>query len=78
MIISNMSAPYKSLYVIGANILYVLRSSDLVVNDPLELFDVFKTNNRNISLAYFNFGLDWLYMIGAIELTDSGNITLCN
>lgn len=73
-----MSAPYKSLYVIGANILYVLRSSDLVVNDPLELFDVFKTNNRNISLAYFNFGLDWLYMIGAIELTDSGNITLCN
>ena len=78
MIISNLSAPYKSLYVIGANILFVLRSLENMPVDPLELFEKFKISNENVSLAYFNFGLDWLYMVGAIELTESGDIKLCS
>jgi hypothetical protein len=78
MIISNLSAPYKSLYVIGANILTILQSNVKKTIDPLELFDEFKVTNQNISIAYFNFGLDWLYMTGSIELTELGDVKLCS
>lgn len=78
MIISDLSAPYKSLYVIGANIIFVLRSYELGFIDPLELYEKFKDTNEGISLAYFYFGLDWLYMIDAIELTESGDVKLCS
>lgn len=78
MIINNISVPYKSLYVIGANILSILQSNVENHIDPLDLFDKFKASNQKISLAYFNFGLDWLYMTGSIELTESGDVKLCN
>jgi hypothetical protein len=44
----------------------------------LELFYEFKVTNQNISIAYFNFGLDWLYMTGSIELTELGDVKLCS
>ncbi len=78
MIISHMSEPQKSLYVIGANILTAFKKADKKLIEPLELYEVFKGFNQNISLSYFYFGLDWLFMIDAIELDEFGNIKLCN
>ena len=77
MIIRNLSSPERSLYIAGANILSVLLSNIEGPIDPLELFETVKENN-DLSLSYFIFGLDWLYMIGSIELTEFGDIKVCN
>ena len=78
MIINNLSFPYKSLYVIGASIMVLLRTKTDEVVDPLELYELFKKDNSNISLSYFIYGLDWLYMVSLVSLTESGDITLCS
>ena len=77
MIIKNINDPKKSLYIIGSIIL-----KELIINkkhhDPLDLYNETVKSNPNLSISYFYFGLDWLYMINAVELTHSGNIKLCN
>ncbi len=82
MIIHDISEPQKSLYVIGASILSVLRESKEKSVDPIRLFDLFHNGNSNsnskVSLTYFYLGLDWLYLLNAIELDSFGNIKLCS
>ena len=78
MIINNLPSPYKSLYVIGASILLLLRDNKYKIVDPLELYELFKQENTKISLSYFIYGLDWLYMVGLVNLTESGDIALCS
>lgn len=78
MIIDNVSGPQKSLYVIGASILSVLRESTEKSIDPIRLFDRFHSSNSKVSLNYFYFGLDWLYLLNVIELDSFGNIKLCS
>ena len=78
MIISSSRTPKKSLYVIGANLISTLKEQQFVCISPLDLFDNYKETHGSISFAYFNFGLDWLFMLGVIELTKSGDIKLCN
>lgn len=78
MIINNLSSPYKSLYVIGANILILLKTNTVRTIDPLELYEAFKKQNPKISLSYFIYGLDWLYMADLVDLTESGDLVLCN
>lgn len=78
MIINNISSPDKSLYVIGAGILVVLKSKNKSICDPAELFDSYKNINEKISISYFFYALDWLYIVGLVELTKHGDIKLCN
>jgi len=78
MIINDVSEPQKSLYVIGAAILDVLRDSYKKPIDPIRLFDLFHSRNNKVSISYFYFGLDWLYLLNAIELDSFGNIKLCS
>ncbi|RDL44976.1 hypothetical protein DN730_04990 [Marinomonas piezotolerans] len=77
MIIDDVSEPQKSLYVIGASIILVLRESNEKSVDPIRLFDLFHNRTNKISLTYFYLGLDWLYLLNAIELDSFGNIKLC-
>lgn len=76
MIIINTSSPNKSLYVIGAYILKELPKNKFI--DPLELYTALKTSKPNISINYFYFALDWLFIIDLISLTEEGDIKLCN
>lgn len=78
MIINEVSEPQKSLYVIGADILAVLRGASDKSIDPIMLFDLFQRRSNKVSIAYFYFGLDWLYLLNAIELDNVGNIRLCS
>ena len=78
MIINDVSEPQKSLYVIGADILAVLRDSSDKPIDPIRLFDLFHSSANKVSITYFYFGLDWLYLLDVIELDSFGNIKLCN
>jgi hypothetical protein len=78
MIIDDVSEPQKSLYVIGADILAELRDSSDKSIDPIRLFDLFNSRTNKVSITYFYFGLDWLYLLDAIELDGFGNIKLCS
>lgn len=78
MIINDVSEPQKSLYVIGAAILSALRESNEKSVDPIRLFDLFHNSTNKVSLTYFYLGLDWLYLLNAIELDNFGNIKLCS
>ncbi|MFQ2290598.1 ABC-three component system middle component 6 [Aeromonas enteropelogenes] len=78
MIISNVSSPERSLYVIGANIISLLSSGKHNAIDPLSLYEEFRKKYPEISLSYVLLGLDWLYIIGVIKSTPAGDIELCN
>lgn len=78
MIIYDVSEPKKSLYVIGATILSVLRDSHENSIDPISLFEQLHYRDDKVSLTYFYYGLDWLYLIDSIEMDCSGNIKLCS
>lgn len=78
MILSNISSPEKSLYVIGANIISLLTMEKHYFVDPMELYEKYKRQHPDISLSYVMFGLDWLFIIGAIKLTSTGDIELCS
>ena len=78
MIINDVSEPQKSVYVIGADILAALRDSSDKSIDPIRLFDLFNSRTNKVSITYFYFGLDWLYLLDVIELDGFGNVKLCS
>lgn len=77
MIISGFSTPDKSLYFIGANIISTLKRNSSSAVDPLILF--YELNeNFDLSMSYFVYSLDWLYIVGVLDLDDKGDIFLCD
>lgn len=78
MIITDFSEPQKSLYIIGANIISILNDSNGRSIDPIKLFKLFHECSSKVSIEYFYFGLDWLYLIDAVDMDSFGNIKLCS
>jgi hypothetical protein len=69
MIIPRGIQPEKSLYVIGASIISVLRGYDNKEIELDTLFSLFrKEYPRQISFSYFIYALDWLFLMGLIEV----------
>lgn len=77
MIIQNTSSPLKSLYIVGGRVLMVLKSSEFGTMSPLALFERYQGRFERVSFAYILYALDWLYVIGSIDLTKQGDISLC-
>ncbi len=67
--------PQDSLYVIGAELLKILKD-----NKPkytlFELYNIF-IETRSIELKQFILTLDWLFLINAVNITDDGFISIC-
>ncbi|WP_412034471.1 ABC-three component system middle component 6 [Vibrio sp. Vb1980] len=78
MIISNSQSQKLSLIVIGANILAILSSEKNNNACPLSVFDLYIEKFNDITFTYFSYGLDWLFICGAIEIDNDGNIIKCN
>ena len=78
MIIQNTSSPLKSLYIIGGRVLMVLKSSEFGTMSPLALVEKYQEKFERVSFAYILYALDWLYITGSVELTEQGDISLCN
>lgn len=78
MILKNSQSPSKSLYVIGGQILKLLKSHNFASMSPLLLYELYNKEFESISYAYLIYGLDWLFIAGYIKLSDSGDILLCN
>lgn len=75
MIITQDLKPDSQLYTIGASILEGLRS---VSCQTIEAFDLYELVNKIVplSLNTFFLGLDWLFLLGAVEERD-GLILRC-
>lgn len=78
MIVSSFQSPSKSLFFIGGNILNVIHSYQFDAIDPLILFRKYSDFYDKLSFSYLMYGLDWLFMIGAIDMNENGDIKLCN
>lgn len=75
MLVSKDINPQKSIYFLGAKIIEVIIKKDNNFNDLIDLFNELSIYNK-ISFHLFTLTIDWLYLIGLIELDDEGNI-LC-
>ena len=78
MILSNLQTPQKSLYLIGANILTLMNEHQFDAIAPLHLFTKYNSTFQDVSFAYFCLGLDWLHLLGTVELNETGDLSQCN
>lgn len=76
MIISKDTNPEKDLYYLGAKIIEELASTDSDEVDYIELLHKIKSKIQ-LSNNLYALSLDWLYLIGAIDLSNKGNIRKC-
>lgn len=76
MIISKHINPERDLYYLGAKTIGIIDSLD---ESEIDFFTVFSEFNKNekVSINLFILTLDWLYMIGAINMTEENLIKKC-
>ena len=76
MIISKDINPERDFYYLGAKVIEVISSTE---SKKVNFFDVFEQLNTSerISINLFTLTLDWLYLIGAINKSEKGNIVKC-
>jgi len=75
MLILTERNPETSLYYLGSEILRILSEQD----SDLYLSEIYKLISKKniIGLNRVILSLDWLYMIGLVEESNEGKITLC-
>lgn len=76
--IINSQYPNKSLYLLGGNVLAILKDN---LHNRLSLdylHDKYELRYGDISFPYFIYALDWLYIINAIDLDENGSIFCVN
>jgi len=74
MILTNEINPNQSLYVIGGEIIRLLKQESTKIVDVFILYDKFtETYTKNISLNFFIYALDWLFLINVIEFDERTN-----
>lgn len=77
MIVSNNINPKLDLYYVGALALKHMDNS-YESFDTIELYEKIKENESEIKFRLFFLSLDWLFVLGAIELVDNGFIKKCS
>ena len=75
MIISRDINPKNQLYRTGAVILSVFSQCKQEKLESIYLFDEIN-KDYEMSISVYSLGLDWLYIIGAVEL-DNGKLLKC-
>lgn len=81
LIINQHSPPEKSLFYIGARILESLNRSMFPVTDVLSGYRRLQDSTGpgiRISFAYYLLALDWLFLLGKVDITESGDIIKCS
>ncbi len=81
MIVDEHARPEKSPYFIGAQILNVLGRHDREWLSPSIVFEHVRYIVPVVgsgSYAHFLIGLDWLFLVGAIEANPKGEIRRCS
>lgn len=67
--------PEKSLYFLGSHLLSIIDST----NTTLTVMELYEQVDSGLELGLNRFllTLDWLYMLGAIKLTEENGISIC-
>ena len=78
MILPDYIEPQYCLYNTGANLLKTM------MNEPYGIFDMdalyYKFSDESggeFPYAQYIYSLNWLYLLGLVEITDSGDIKQC-
>jgi hypothetical protein len=76
MIISKDINPKRDFYYLGAKVIEILSKAE---GNRCDFFTVFETlkSSESISLKLFTLSLDWLFIIGAIDKPEKGDIIKC-
>lgn len=75
MIVDQDIKPEKQAYYLGSSILRVLQGQP---SESIDLLDLFEQVNQREKVSYhaFSMGMNWLYLIGAVDLSD-GRLSKC-
>jgi hypothetical protein len=76
MLLPKNTNPYFSIYYLGAIVLRELASINEKSVDFLRLYHQVSSHNK-VSVQSFTLTLDWLYLLGSIELNEKGGIVKC-
>jgi hypothetical protein len=76
VIVNKDTNPLNDLYYIGSLILKYLLKENIVSIEYTELMSSLKKENH-ISTNLLSLSLDWVYLLGAIDLDEKGNIKIC-
>jgi len=76
MILDQDIKPEKQAYYVGSVILQALKDLN---SEQIQLLNLFEQVNRREPVSYhaFSMAMNWLFLIGAIELAD-GRLNICS
>ncbi|HRB70561.1 MAG TPA: hypothetical protein PK776_01800 [Flavobacterium sp.] len=79
MLLPQDITPEKSLYVIGGRIIDTFNYINRAVIDIKILYSSYieKFKQEDLSFSYFLYALDWLYLIGFVEIYNNTKIKRC-
>lgn len=75
MLLPDNIHPERSIYYNGALVLQAIQEHGV-----LELLDLYKDvqSRKEISMPVFVLSLDWLFLLGLVNLTEQGFVELCS
>lgn len=73
--ILNEAQPDKSIYVVGAKLIKILARSA----DSFHAADLYSLCEKEMKIGFAQFllAIDWLYLVGIIELAPNGRLIKC-
>ena len=76
MIVSKDINPVRDVYYLGAKVIEILSTER---NNEVNFLDVYEKLiiEEKISINLYSLTLDWLYLVGAIDGYQQGNILKC-
>lgn len=77
MIVSKDTNPAKDLYYIGGLVLKYFTENSVKTIEYHDFITLFK-KEHNFSTNIVTLSLDWLYIIGYIDLNAEGDIAVCS
>lgn len=78
MLITHSPTPDTSPYCIGAYLLRKITNTNIGLYDSLTLYEEFtEESNMKIGFNHFLYALDWLFLLGLVELDSTGKILRC-
>ena len=78
MIVDRDIHPNRNLFYIGAKILLFIQKHQFGIISTMDLFEkLLKEFDYHVSFDDFMLSLDWLFILGAIDSNEKGDIKRC-
>ena len=74
MIVSKDINPVNTVYYNATIVLAAMKDID---NDSFDFFELYKNVKLKLSIQSFIFSLDWLFLLGVVNIDVKGKISKC-